>query len=119
MKEEHLIYKAAVLMEDQIDCDYAKMICLKYELPVWKRSDAFNYTGEETYLFCSAGMDDKELSFYVDALGDDELEEKELNVVSIGEFETLAQELDPLYDDLDAILDKIKELNYTINKPIP
>ena len=119
MDKENPIYKTAVLMEDQEDCDYAKDICLKYELPIWKRSDAFHYTGEETYLFCFAEMDDKEVSFYVDELSDDELEEKELNVISIGEFETLAQELDPLYDDLDAILAKVKELNYTINKPIP
>jgi hypothetical protein len=114
-KLKNPIYKAAVFMKDQEDCDYARDLCLKYELPVWKRSDAFDYSGRGTHLFCSGIKG--ELSFYVDSFCDDYIVENDLNVVSIEEFETLAQEMNPQSDDMDDILAKVRELNYKINKP--
>ena len=36
MKQEHSIFKAIVEVSHQLDCDIARNICEKYELPMWK-----------------------------------------------------------------------------------
>lgn len=121
MENVHPIYNYAVHMKNQNDCDLAKKLCKKYSLPIWDRSDAFDYAGSESYLFCydnnDGGGNINEYDFYVDRLSESELEEKGLNIVSIEQFEELAMELIPEYESVEDILHKLREINYVINKP--
>jgi hypothetical protein len=110
------VFKAVVLVNNQEECDIAKEICKKYDLPIWEDSHAFDWVDHgETYLFyknTSHGGDD-DYAFYIDIIDPEDLEER--NVVSMQEFEQLAEQLNPQYDNIDDILIKMKELNRMLN----
>lgn len=121
------IYKAIVLVHNQEDCDVARDICLKYSLPVWKDIDnGFEYVDyndpdddnnddEPTYLQYQgkdSSRDDDSIGFYVDSIEDDI---DDYNIVSIEEFEALANDLNPIYNSIEDILSKMKELNNILN----
>lgn len=117
MENEYPVYNCAVHMKNQNDCDIAKEICKKYDLPIWKDKHAFDWVDHgETYLFYKntsiSGNDEYE--FYIDVIDPDDLEER--NVVSIEEFEQLADQLNPEYDSIEDILIKMKELNRILNQ---
>ena len=124
---DHPIYKAIVLVHNQEDCDVARKICLKYSLPVWKNIDnGFEYVDyndpdddkyddEPTYLQYQgkdSSRDDDGIGFYVDSFENDI---DNYNIVSIEEFESLANDLNPIYNDMDDILSKLKEINNILN----
>lgn len=118
------IYKAIVKVYNQEECDVARDICLKYSLPVWKDIDnGFEYIGYDdddnypTYLQYrdeDSGRDDDSIGFYVDSLDDDK-DEDDYNLISIEEFEALANDLNPIYNSIEDILSKMKELNNILN----
>lgn len=109
---EHPIYKSAVLMKDQEECDFAKDLCIKYELPIWEDHVAFKYVKGECYLhFLKDNNDDD--CFYVDCLS--QYEENERNIISLEDFEALCEELNP-EQDINDIISTIKELNNIVNK---
>lgn len=117
---DHLIYRAIVLVHNQEECDVARDICLKYSLPVWENIDnGFEYIEEDDddiSIYLRYKKDDRDESytgFYVDNL--DNKNEDDYNLVSIEEFEALANDLNPIYNNIEDILSKMKELNNIIN----
>jgi len=107
------VFKALVHVNNQEECNIAKEICKKYSLPIWKDKCAFDWVdGGDVYLhYRDTGYDD--YAFYVDIIDPDDF--KEHDVVSMEEFEQLAEQLNPQYDGIDDILIKIKELNRMLN----
>lgn len=117
---DHLIYKSIVLVHNQEDCDVARDICLEHSLPVWEEIDlGFEYIEEDdddVSLYLRYREDDRDESytgFYVNNL--DDKSEDDYNLVSIEEFESLANDLNPIYNDMDDILSKLKEINNILN----
>lgn len=108
---EHAVFKCAALVENQADADKAKRICIDNNLPIWDRRDAFdilNYD-ENNYIFFSGNN-----HFYVDCIDPDDYEDSE--IVSLTQFQTLAENYSShLYQSIDDILSKIKELNNLLN----
>jgi hypothetical protein len=118
MKQEHSIFKAAVEVSNQEDCDVAREICERYELPMWKDiSLAFDYVDYEDdpiYLLYKKEHDDEDyIGFYVDNL--DENDEDDLNFISIEEFKELCEDYNPQFKSIDDILSTLKELNNILN----
>lgn len=121
MKQEHPIFKAIVMVEDQSDCDVVREICERYELPMWKDVTlAFEYVyydDDDVYLQQQskedAGDDDR-IGFFVDKI--DDIEENEtLNIVTMKEFEALCEDYNPQFKNMEDILSKMKELNNLLN----
>jgi hypothetical protein len=121
---DHPIFKAAVLIESQEESDIAKDICLKYSLPVWKEIDLgfdwIDYDDDDipTYLYYDDTMDESEKSrvgFFVDDIDDDI---DNYNIISIKEFETLANDLNPIFIEIEDILSKLKEINNILNNKL-
>lgn len=112
---EHPIYKSAVLMKNQKECNQAKKLCIKYELPIWEEKNAFDIAkGHKNYLFFYQNLYDNGYHFYVDILADYEL--TPLNIISLEEFEALCEELSPQAEqDINDIISTIKELNNLLN----
>ena len=111
------VFKAVVHVTNQEECNIAKEICKKYSLPIWKDKCAFDWVDHgETYLFYeNTGHNGvNEYEFYIDIIDPDDF--KEHDVVSMEEFEQLAEQLNPQYDGIDDILSKIKELNRILNQ---
>jgi hypothetical protein len=108
---EHAVFKCAALVENQADADRSKQICIDNNLPIWDRRDAFdilNYD-ENNYIFFSGNN-----HFYVDCIDPDDYEDSE--IVSLTQFQTLAENYSShLYQSIDDILSKIKELNNLLN----
>ena len=117
MKQEHLIFKAAVEVYNQEHSDKLKDLCEKYELPIWKEVEiGFEYIddNEDQYLKYSDNVDDdRRVGFYIDTL--DEENDDHLNIISMEEFESLADDYNPQYKSVDDILAKLKELNNLLN----
>jgi hypothetical protein len=115
---DHSIFKAAVEVFNQEDCDVAREICERYELPMWKDVDyVFDYEGYEEhdaiylkYQSKEQTINDERIGFYVDNMDEDDY-----NIVSIQEFEELANDYNPQYKSVDDILSKMKELNNLLN----
>lgn len=118
MKEEHQIFTAAVQISNQEECDIAREICERYELPMWKDVDfAFDYVDYENddfvYLKYSTYSEDEDcIGFYIDDIDE---ENDNLNIMSIEEFEALCEDYNPQYKSVDDILVKLKELNNLLN----
>jgi hypothetical protein len=116
MEKEHLIFKAIVEVYNQQDCDIAREICERYELPMWEDVyTAFkyvDYNDDRTYLQYYSTEDDEDyIGFYVDNLdGKDDY-----NILSIKEFEELANNYNPQSVNMEDILSTIKELNNFLN----
>jgi hypothetical protein len=110
------VFKAIVLVNNQEECNVAKDICLKYSLPVWKDIEQgfkyMEYYDEPTYLKYQNDGDKGYIGFYVDCLDEPQ---SNYNIVSIEEFEALAEELNPQDYNIDDILSKMKELNNLLN----
>lgn len=121
MKQEHPIFRAIVMVEDQSDCDRAREICERYELPVWDNIglafDYVDYEDDPTYLHYQSkedAGDDDHIGFYVDKI--DDIEENEtLNIVTMKEFEALCEDYNPQFKNMEDILSTLKELNNLIN----
>jgi hypothetical protein len=119
MKKEHSIFKAIVQVDNQEDCDIAREICERYELPVWNDVTlAFKYVDydDDSIIYlqhCLEDSDKNHIGFYVDNL--DGKDEDDYNVLSIEEFEALANDYNPQFDNMEDILSTMKELNNLIN----
>jgi hypothetical protein len=117
MDTQHQIFKAAVQVYDQSDCDKLRDICEKYELPIWKDVElGFNYMDDEEdqYLKYWENVDDDlRIGFYIDTLDDDQ--DDDLNIIPMEEFEELADNYNPQLKSVDDILSKMKELNNLLN----
>jgi hypothetical protein len=115
MNTEHPIFKAAVEVYDQTHSDKLKDICERYELPIWKEVElGFEYMDddEDQYLkYCETINDDRRVGFYIDTLN----EEDDLNIMSMEEFEALAEDYNPQFKSVEDILSKLKELNNLLN----
>ena len=117
---DHPIYKAIVLVHNQEDCDVAREIYVKHSLPTWKdialAFDHVEYDDDDpTYLQYQdkdSSKDDDSIGFYVDSVEDDI---DDYNIVSIEEFIALANDLNPIYNDMEDILSKLKEINNILN----
>tara|TARA_R110000868_G_scaffold81734_2_gene231116 strand:- start:920 stop:1282 length:363 start_codon:yes stop_codon:yes gene_type:complete len=109
------VFKSAVHVTNQEECDALKALCIKYSLPIWKDKCAFGILDHnDAYLFyANAGHGHDDYCFYIDIRDDQELEE--YDIVSVEEFEQLAEQLSPEYDSIDDILSKMKELNKILN----
>ena len=119
MKKEHSIFKAIVQVENQQDCDIAREICERYELPMWNnKQDAFKYVDYEdnlTYLQHQpkdSTADEDHIGFYVDSIDRDI---NEFDILSIEEFEALANDYNPQFDNMEDILSTMKKLNNLLN----
>ena len=114
---KHPIFKAAVEVYDQTHSDKLKDICEKYELPIWKEVEiGFEYLddSEDQYLkYCDNVDDDRRVGFYIDTL--DEENDEHLNIMSMEEFEALADDYNPQFKSVEDALSKIKELNNILN----
>jgi hypothetical protein len=116
MKKEHPIFKCIVQVDDQQDCDIARNICEKYELPMWKDVvAAFRYVDYEdkdksTYLLY-VEYDEDATGFCIDRVDD----EDKFNIISITQFEEHAEDYNPQFKSVDDILVKLKELNNLLN----
>jgi len=120
MKQEHPIFKAIVMVEDQSDCDRAREICEKYELPMWKdvtlAFDYVDYVDDPTYLQYQSkedATDEDHIGFFVDNF--DGKDADDYNIVTMEEFEALCDDYNPQYKNMEDILSKMKELNNLIN----
>lgn len=117
MDQHHSIFKAAVEVYNQSDCDKMKDLCEKYEIPIWKEVElGFEYMAddEDQYLkYCENISDDRRVGFYIDTL--DEENDQDLNIMSMETFEALADDYNPQYKSVDDILIKLKELNNILN----
>jgi hypothetical protein len=117
MKQEHSIFKAAVEVYNQSDCNKLKDLCEKYEIPIWKEVElGFEYMADndDQYLkYCENPNDDRHQGFYIDTL--DEENDQDLNIMSMEEFEALADDYNPQFKNVDDILSKLKELNNILN----
>ena len=117
MDKQHSIFKSAVEVYDQEHCNKMKDLCEKYELPIWKDVEiGFGYMADEEdqYLKYSDNVDDdRRVGFYIDTL--DEENDEHLNIVSMQEFELLAEDYNPQYKSVDDILSELKELNNLLN----
>ena len=117
MKQEHSIFKAAVEVYDQEHCDKMKDLCEKYEIPIWKDVEIgfeFMDDDEDQYLkYCEFADDDHRVGFYIDTL--DEENDEHLNIMSMEEFEELADDYNPQLKSVDDILAKLKELTNLLN----
>ena len=117
MNTEHSIFKAAVEVYDQTHSDKLKDICERYELPIWKEVElGFEYMGDEEdqYLkYCTNADDDRRVGFYIDTLNEEN--DDHLNIMSMEEFEALADDYNPQLKSVDDILSKLKELNNILN----
>ena len=118
MDQHHSIFKAAVQVSNQEECNIAREICERYELPMWKDVDfAFDYVDYENddfaYLKYSTYAEDEDrIGFYIDDIDE---ENDNLNIMSIEEFEALCEDYNPQYKSVDDILSKLKELNNILN----
>jgi hypothetical protein len=119
MKKEHSIFKAIVQVDNQEDCDIAREICERYELPMWNdvtlAFDYVDYDDDPTYLQHQPDdrtADEDHIGFYVDNLDRDI---NEYDILSIEEFEALANDYNPQFDNMEDILSTMKELNNLIN----
>ena len=117
MDKQHSIFKSAVEVYDQEHCNKMKDLCEKYELPIWKDVEiGFEYMADEEdqYLkYCPTNANDKDrIGFYIDTLNE---EDDDLNIVSMEEFELLAEDYNPQYRSIDDILSTLKELNNILN----
>jgi hypothetical protein len=117
MKQEHLIFKAAVEVYNQSDCDKLKDLCERYELPIWKEIEIgfeFMSDEEDQYLkYCKNDTDDYRVGFYIDTLNEDK--DDDLAIMSMEEFESLAEDYNPQYKSIDDILSTLKKLNNILN----
>ena len=117
MDQHHSIFKAAVEVYNQSDCDKLKDLCEKYELPIWKEVEiGFEYMDddEDQYLkYCENNTDDGRVGFYIDTL--DEENDQDLNIMSMAQFEALCEDYNPQFKSIDDILSKLKELNNILN----
>lgn len=117
MDQHHSIFKAAVQVCNQSDCNKLKDICEKYELPIWKEVEiGFEYMDddEDQYLkYCENANDDRRVGFYIDTLFEDD--DEHLNIMSMDQFELLADDYNPQYRSIDDILSTLKELNNILN----
>jgi methyl coenzyme M reductase subunit D len=119
MDTQHQIFKAAVEVYDQSDCDKLRDICERYELPIWKEVElGFKYIDDnddvDQYLKYYTNADDKDrIGFYIDTL--DEENDEHLNIMPMEEFEELADNYNPQFKSVDDILSKMKELNNLLN----
>jgi hypothetical protein len=113
----HPIFKAAVEVYDQTHSDKLKDICEKYELPIWKEVEiGFEYMADEEdqYLkYCTNADDDRRVGFYIDTLNEEN--DDHLNIMSMEEFESLADDYNPQFKSVEDALSKIKELNNILN----
>lgn len=117
MKQEHSIFKAAVEVYNQSDCDKLKDLCEKYELPIWKEVELgfeFMSDSEDQYLkYCENVDDDRRQGFYIDTLNEED--DDHLNIISMETFEALADDYNPQFKSIDDILSTLKELNNILN----
>ena len=117
MNTEHSIFKTAVEVYDQEHCNKMKDLCERYNLPIWKEVEiGFGYMDDEgdQYLkYCDNANDKDRIGFYIDTLDDDE--DDDLNIVSMQEFELLAEDYNPQYKSVDDILSELKKLNNLLN----
>jgi len=117
MNTDHSIFKTAVEVYDQEHCNKMKDLCERYNLPIWKEVEiGFEYMddNEDQYLkYCDNANDKDRIGFYIDTLDDDQ--DDDLNIVSMQEFELLAEDYNPQYKSIDDILSELKELNNLLN----
>lgn len=118
MKKKHRIFKSIVAISNQKECDKLREVCEKHKIPVWKDVDkAFayvDYYDQTTYLKYDSEKDasDKDhVGFFIDAVND----EDDFDIVSMEEFEALAEDYNPQFKSIDDVLSKIKELNNLLN----
>jgi hypothetical protein len=109
------VFKAAVQVHNQEECDALKKLCIKYSLPIWEDNCAFDIVDHNAahLFYTNAGHNDDDYCFYIDIVDDDVLDERD--IVSVEEFEELADQLNPQYESIDDILSKMKELNKILN----
>lgn len=117
MDKQHSIFKAAAQVYNQEDCNKLKDLCEKYELPIWKEVEiGFEYMDddEDQYLkYRENNDDDCRQGFYIDTLDQDE--DGDLIIMSMDQFELLADDYNPQFKSIDDILAKLKELNNILN----
>ena len=117
MDQHHSIFKAAVEVYNQSDCDKMKDLCERYEIPIWKEVElGFEYMADDDdqYLkYCENVDDDRRVGFYIDTLDEDD--DEHLTIMSMEEFEALAEDYNPQFKSVDDILAKLKELNNILN----
>lgn len=120
MKQEHPIFKAIVMVEDQSDCDRAREICERYKLPMWKdvnRAFEYVYYDEDRPIYLQYNIDEDRdedrIGFFVDSITD--VENDYFNIVTMKEFEALCEDYNPQFNNMEDIMSTLKELNNLLN----
>lgn len=111
MKKSHPIFKAAVIVTNQEECDIARKICEEHELPMWEDVElAFRFVecdDDETYLKYQDDSDNNQIGFFVDYIPEDDIED--YNVMSMKEFEELAIDYSLIGLSLEQLKQKFQE----------
>lgn len=111
MKKDHPIFKAAVNVTNQKECDIARKICEEYELSMWEDVElAFRfveYDDDETYLKYQDDSDNDQIGFFVDYIPEDDIQD--YNIMSMKEFEELAIDYSLIGLSLEQLKQKFKE----------
>lgn len=105
------VFKAAVRVHNQEECDALKELCIKYSLPIWEDECAFAMVDYDDVYLYYADLTDCGWAFLIDSI-----DTEDFNEVTMEEFEELADQLNPQYESVDDILSKMKELNNQLNK---
>ncbi len=112
MEKQHPIFKAIVEVSNQEDCNRAREICERYSLPLWEDIDlAFEYIeyDDPTYLKYQSDKDTNDstrIGFYVDVL---ETSDGIRDVVTLEQFQELANNYNPEFNSIDDILAVFKQ----------
>lgn len=112
MKKDHPIFKAAVIIKNQKECDIARKICEEHELPMWEDVElAFIFVeydeDDDIYLKYQQEEDDN-TGFFIDRISqEDNIED--YNVMSMKEFEELAMDYSLIGLSLEQLQEKFKE----------
>ena len=112
MKKDHPIFKAAVIVKNQQECDIARKICEEHKLPTWEdREFAFRFVeydeDDDIYLKYQFSEEDN-TGFFIDHISDEDCVD-DYNVMSIKEFEELAIDYSLIGLSLKQLKEKFKE----------
>lgn len=112
MKQDHPIFKAAVIVTNQKECDVARKICEEHELPTWEDVElAFKFVeydeDDDIYLKYQQEEDDN-TGFFIDHISQ-ENDIEDYNVMSMKEFEELAIDYSLIGLSLEQLKQKFQE----------
>lgn len=112
MKKDHPIFKAAVIVKNQEECDIARKICEEHELPKWEDVElAFRFVeyDEDDDIYLKYQQEEQDnTGFFIDNISEED-DIEDYNVMSIKEFEELARDYSLIGLSLEQLKQKFQE----------